>query len=509
MIRFILFKKSFFCLLLVIFSLDSHAQSGIFFQAIARDINKNPATDRRIYVQTNIIQAAPTGTIVLSEEHQTNTDAYGVFSIMVGDGTRVGGSLTGLSVIDWSKGPYYLNLKIAITPLGLSGVWDYTKAWVDLGNTIFGTVPIALYSVNTAKIGEKLNIVDTAKMLSAYAKTQVLQSLSALVDTKLAMNDTVAMLRFYTKSNYIDSLLRIKLNASDTIKYTKQLYSDSALLTKMNVFDTSIYAKQLYVNAALSTKFNNTDTINYTKKNYVDSALLTIPALTSLSSLNTVGTITTGVWSATTLDIAHGGTGLTTAGLTGQALTTSAAGTLTWTNISTSGVHFIGESYGGGIVFYVYDNGKHGLIAATSDQILNTRWYGGSYTNTRARADGVGAGLKNTSIIISVQSGTYSPTYDGASFAAAVCNEYTVTIDGVTYGDWYLPSKHELNLLFLQRAIVGNFPNISGSYWSSTEYFRSDLVGSFQLAWYQNFVTGAQAYLNKKNTWSVRAIRAF
>jgi len=509
MIRFILFKKSFFCLLLVIFSLDSHAQSGIFFQAIARDINKNPATDRRIYVQTNIIHASPTGTLILSEEHQTSTDAYGVFSIMVGDGLRVGGSLTGLSVIDWSKGPYYLNLKIAITPLGLSGVWDYTKAWVDLGNTIFGTVPIALYSVNTAKIGEKLNIVDTAKMLSVYAKTQALQSLSAVIDTKLATKDTTAMLRFYTKTNYTDSALWTKFNASDTIKYTKQLYSDSALLTKMNVFDTSIYAKQLNVNAALSTKFNNTDTIYYTKKNYVDSALLTIPSLTSLTSLNTVGTITSGIWSATTLDIAHGGTGLTTAGLTGQALTTTAAGTLTWTNVSTSGVHSIGEAYGGGIVFYVYDNGKHGLIAATSDQILNTRWYGGSYTNTRARADGVGAGLKNTSIIIAVQSGTYSPTYDGASFAAAVCNEYTVTIDGVTYGDWYLPSKHELNLLFLQRAVVGNFPNISGSYWSSTEYFRSDLVGSYQLAWYQNFVTGAQAYLNKKNTWSVRAIRAF
>jgi hypothetical protein len=119
------------------------------------------------------------------------------------------------------------------------------------------------------------------------------------------------------------------------------------------------------------------------------------------------------------------------------------------------------------------------------------------------------AGFKNTSIIIAVQSGTYTPAYDGAEFAAAVCNEYSVTIDGVTYGDWYLPSKHELNLLFLQRTIVGNFPNVSGSYWSSTEYFRSDLVGSHQLAWYQNFVTGAQAYLNKKNTWSVRAIRAF
>jgi hypothetical protein len=361
--------------------------------------------------------------------------------------------------------------------------------------------------VNTAKIGEKLNIVDTAKMLSVYAKTQALQSLSALVDSKLALNDTLAILRFYTKTNYIDSSISIKLNASDTIKYTKQLYSDSALLTKMNVFDTSIYAKQLNVNAALSTKFNNTDTMYYTKKNYVDSALLTIPSLTSLTSLNTVGTITSGIWSATTLDIAHGGTGLTTSGLTGQALTTTSTGTLTWSNVSTS--HYIGESYGGGIVFYVYDNGKHGLIASTSDQILNTRWYGGSYTNTRARADGVGAGLKNTSIIIAVQSGTYTPAYDGASFAASVCNEYAVTIDGVTYGDWYLPSKHELNLLFLQRAVVGNFPRISGSYWSSTEYFRSDLVGSYQLAWYQNFITGAQDYLNKKNTWSVRAIRAF
>ncbi len=387
------------------------------------------------------------------------------------------------------------------------------KKWVGfyiLSNIILVLISIFLFrSFQNGTLGVYDNTMITVFIHRFLFIFFILIRPKFLDDDKLATKDTAAMLRFYTKTNYIDSSIRIKLNASDTIKYTKQLYSDSALLTKMNVFDTSIYAKQLNVDAALSTKFNNTDTIYYTKKNYVDSALLTIPSLTSLTSLNTVGTITSGIWSATTLDIAHGGTGLTTAGLTGQALTTTVAGTLTWTNVLTSGVHSIGESYGGGIVFYVYDNGKHGLIAATSDQILNTRWYGGSYTNTRARADGVGAGLKNTSIIIAVQSGTYSPTYDGASFAAAVCNEYTVTIDGVTYGDWYLPSKHELNLLFLQRAIVGNFPNISGSYWSSTEYFRSDLVGSYQLAWYQNFVTGAQAYLNKKNTWSVRAIRAF
>jgi len=38
--------------------------------------------------------------------------------------------------------------------------------------------------------------------------------------------------------------------------------------------------------------------------------------------------------------------------------------------------HYIGESYGGGIVFYVNDSGRHGLIAATSDQSTGMRWDG-------------------------------------------------------------------------------------------------------------------------------------
>jgi len=54
-----------------------------------------------------------------------------------------------------------------------------------------------------------------------------------------------------------------------------------------------------------------------------------------------------------------------------------------------------------------------------------------------------------------------------AAFAATVCNEYSVTVAGVTYGDWYLPSKYELNLLYLQRACRGRrFP--LNDFWSST-----------------------------------------
>ena len=164
-------------------------------------------------------------------------------------------------------------------------------------------------------------------------------------------------------------------------------------------------------------------------------------------------------------------------------------------NVISSTTHTIGESYGGGIVFYVYDGGQHGLIAATADQSTAIRWYGGTYTNTRARGDGIGAGLKNTAIIIANQG-----SVDGAAFAATVCNEYSVTVAGTTYGDWYLPSKYELNLLYLQKTVVGGFA--SNFYWSSTEI-------DLDYAWYQNFFLGYQSNDFKWNSNYVRAVRAF
>jgi hypothetical protein len=276
----ILFIKLFLFGCLIFLSINTNAQTGIFFQALARDNSSNPAKDRKIYVQTNIIQSSPTGTIVLAEEHQTNTDGHGVFSIMVGNGLRVGGIVKDLSSIDWSKGPYYLNINIAITPVGGGASWDYRKEWVNLGTTIFGTVPYALFSASTARIDEKLNSIDTAIMLSGYAKAMAVQALSTSIDTKLSIKDTAAMLAPYAKPSYkIDSSffklqLANKLDLSDTLKYTKQAFTDSALLKKMNNFDTSIYAKQVTVDAALLKKLNNVDTIKYTKQAYTDSVLL-------------------------------------------------------------------------------------------------------------------------------------------------------------------------------------------------------------------------------------------
>jgi len=158
--------------------------------------------------------------------------------------------------------------------------------------------------------------------------------------------------------------------------------------------------------------------------------------------------------------------------------------------------HYIGESYGGGIVFYLYDNGNHGLIAAAYDQGIGIGWWAGTYSYTMAKANGVGAGKANTAIIISSQG-----IGDGTSYAARICNEYSVTVDGITYADWYLPSEFELNLLYLQRTVVGGFAD-DNYYWSSTEFNEI-------YTWYQSFIDGSQGNTYKYLTVGVRAIRAF
>ena len=148
----------------------------------------------------------------------------------------------------------------------------------------------------------------------------------------------------------------------------------------------------------------------------------------------------------------------------------------------------IGQSYGGGIIFYIDATEQHGLIAATSDQSTGALW--GCYGTLISGADGtaIGTGNQNTHDIMA---GCAT-----AGIAARICGD--LVLNG--YSDWFLPSKDELNQMYLQRAVIGGFA--SSYYWSSSEY-----SGSY--AWLQSFSNGSQYYPNKLDIFYVRAVRAF
>lgn len=201
------------------------------------------------------------------------------------------------------------------------------------------------------------------------------------------------------------------------------------------------------------------------------------------------------------------GTGAFTSAMTGltdgatyyvRAYATSSAGTGYGESVIFN-VLVIGEAYQGGVLAYLLKEGDlgynpaipHGLVASPAD-IVKTKWNNKSvYSNTGATATGYGTGNANTNTVVSKQGAGY--------YAASYCADL---VSG-GHDDWYLPSRDELNKLYINRAAIGNFATTTVEYyWASSEL-------GYETAWIQNFTTGAQYTYDKGGVYLVRAVRAF
>lgn len=167
--------------------------------------------------------------------------------------------------------------------------------------------------------------------------------------------------------------------------------------------------------------------------------------------------------------------------------------------------HFIGEEFGGGVIFHLWfdENGiEHGLIVSKLDVSNGIVWSNIINPAVGFTAQSTWDGLSNSNAIVSQQGHNQS--------AAKICLDWNNS--GQT--DWYLPSTDEILLLMNNRynvnrslaQIAGSLPiGFNKKYWTSSEPETSN--GG---AWCYDINSIGFLERNKTdNTVSVRAIRAF
>jgi hypothetical protein len=196
-----------------------------------------------------------------------------------------------------------------------------------------------------------------------------------------------------------------------------------------------------------------------------------------------------------------------------------ASATVTLTGTTCDGATFtcqVGDTGpGGGKIFYVAPTtftqlSAYGSMCKTWCKYLEaapSSWFeGGEPTrswatdvnNNRATTvpapgalqTAIGTGYQNSNAIAAQTGNVY------ATSAAVVTRTYR----GNGLADWYLPSKDELNQLYLQKTAVGGV--WAAVYWSSTE-------SNANAAWTQNFGIGDPAAVSKDTNFYVRPVRAF
>lgn len=182
-----------------------------------------------------------------------------------------------------------------------------------------------------------------------------------------------------------------------------------------------------------------------------------------------------------------------------------------WTRLNTGSgggggsSHYIGELYGGGMIYYLLDNNQHGLIVSL-DYIDG----------------GTGGVWDPTSIDIVAGNGAASPLYGYDNTDAIVTQAGAAAVgpklcwDDVTggYTDWYLPGIWELETMYDQIITINRILDNDGNpatngltfnekHWSSTE--RSATTAYF-------IVFNTYAYtagMAKTNAFRIRCVRYF
>ena len=129
-------KKIYILLIMLLLALGLQAQQFINYQGIARNNAGEILVTQAVGLKLSILSGSATGTPVYVETHTRITDAYGLFTLQIGQGNAVTGAFNNVA---WGSTSFFLKVEIDTT-----GGTNYELA----GTTQFAAVPYALNAKN-------------------------------------------------------------------------------------------------------------------------------------------------------------------------------------------------------------------------------------------------------------------------------------------------------------------------------------------------------------------------
>jgi hypothetical protein len=157
-----------FCLVMLTFAQAQIPPQAFNYSAVARNASGQPIATTTIGIQVSILKTSPTGVSQYSENHFVNTDAFGLFNLVIGGGAVQSGSMT---TIDWSNDNYYLKVG-----MDASGGTNF----LTMGTTQLLSVPYALYAKSAGTVTNSttsfFSIIGTGQLASSVSQKITLSS---------------------------------------------------------------------------------------------------------------------------------------------------------------------------------------------------------------------------------------------------------------------------------------------------------------------------------------------
>ena len=472
-------KRIFILVVAMFFTKCAFSQSPerLSYQAVIRDAGNNLVTNQSIEMQISILQGSISGSAVYVETQSPTTNENGLVSIEIGAGVVIS---CAFSTIDWTNGPYFI--KSETDPDGTTGGIVYTIT----GTNQLLSVPYALHSKTADSLSS--GISENDPVFGAWDRS-----------TGISITESqISNLDHFTNGDETDpvfsSSIATGITATDTSNWNNKLDSYTETDPVFGAWDRSTGISITESQISDLDHFTNSDE---TDPIYTISQAANITA-TDITNLSNLSGTNTGDQDGSETKI-NAGTNVSVSGIgtTSSPYVVNAIGATTYS---------VGDFAQGGIVMWVDETGQHGLVCAKEDQSSGFRWYAGTFGSTFARGDGPFSGEANTAIIIAAQIAIGD---DGGSNAVKICNELIVTEGGKSYGDWYLPSKEELNMMYQNMALINATAVSNGGSSFAVDYYWSSTEVGIDNAWCQYFGDGVQSGQAKSNFFSIRAIRAF